>query len=326
MRFPQPFSDPHPLRTATAPWWLGAATALVVAACGDSPRAVDAQAVPTAESAEISIRFDVSGGKPTTVQVLAFHATASTTMPGVSAPIDWHPDVLGIVDPLGATAPEQGCALRDIDLAATTLTLHGGSIELREMGGISVGVAGLPGAETLVRPFPRLFPDVATVVGGVVADTGPQLLSAVPEHITLFTAESELPTADLAVPSAPRLVAVGGVAVSATDSTTPVHADAQNGLSVTVAGGAGGRLELRPFGATIAVACAIPANAPPEAVVTIPRAFLAPLARAMGGAVGSPFPASLEIARRTHLRQSLGSAETRISVEVRAAATVELRP
>jgi len=315
--------------------------ALALCACGESPRAVDAQTAPSAESAEVSIRFDVSAGKAASVQVLAFHATTSATLPGAAEPADWHPDVLGVVDPLAATAPELGCAVRDIDLAATTFMLRGGSIELRELSGISVGIAGLPGAETLVRPFPRLYPDVATVVGGVVADTGPQPLAALPEHVTLFTAESELPATDLAVPAAPRLVAINGVALEQSTAATPaaagsggvvattpatLHADAQNGLALTLVGSAGGRVEVRPFGATMAVACAIPANAPAEAVVTIPRAFLLPLARAMGSTAGAPFAASLEVARRTHAHQPLGGTDTRVSVEVRTATTVELRP
>src|SRR5262249_51807375 len=155
----------------------------------------DAQAAAASESAEVSIRFDVSAGKPATVEVMAFRAT-TLTAPAPSGPGGWHPDVLGIVDPLAADAPDQGCALRDIDLAATTPKLRGGSIELREMTGIGVGVAGLPGAETVVRAFPRLYPDVANVVGGVIAEATPQSLTTLPDHVALFTAESELPAAD----------------------------------------------------------------------------------------------------------------------------------
>jgi hypothetical protein len=296
--------------------------ALSLATCGGPPRAIDAQAAPSAESAEVSIRFDVTPGKQATVQVLAFRATTTANLAGGAAgPIDWHPDVLGIVDPLAAAAPEQGCALRDIDLAATALMLRGGSIELKEMTGIGVGVGGLPGAETLLRPFPRLYPDVATVVGGVVAETGPQPLSSLPEHVTLFTSESELPITDLAVPASPRLIALNGAAID-----PGLRVDAQDGLAVTVSGGAGGRLELRPFGATIAAACAIPSTAPAETVISIPRAFIAQLARSVGAQSGVPLAVSLEVARRSHLRQSLGGASARISVEVRSAATVELRP
>jgi hypothetical protein len=288
--------------------------------CGAPPRAVDAQTAAATESAEVSIRFDVSAGKPATVEVMAFRAT-TLTVPGPSGPSAWRPDVLGLVDPLAAEAPGQGCALRDIDLAATTLRLRGGSIELREMTGIGVGVAGLPGAERVVRAFPRLYPDVASVVGGVVAEATPQALEALPEHATLFTADSELPSADMAVPSPPRLVGLNG---SAPEPGGRI--DAQNGVAVTVAGGAGGHLELRPYGATIAAVCSIPSNAAAETVVTIPRSFLAQIARVMGIQPGGPFSASLEVARRAHLVQSLGGVDTRVSVEVRSAASVELRP
>jgi hypothetical protein len=313
---------------------LGAALPLALAACGDAPRTVDAQAAQSTQSAEVSIRFDVSAGRPATAQVLAFRATMTTTSSGGwGGPPEWRPDVLGIVDPLAASSPEQGCALRDIDLAATAVMLRGGSIELQELTGIGVGLSmstttgdalGLGPAETLMRPYPRMYPDVATVVGGVVAETGPQPLAALPDHVTLYTAESELPVANVAVPPAARMVALNGAAFDA-GGPAPVI-DAREGVAVTIAGGAGGRIELRPFGATIAAACAVPASAPAEAVVTIPRAFIAQLARAMGGPSGAPFAASIEVARRASLRPSPAAAGARVSVEVRSAATVELRP
>jgi hypothetical protein len=319
----------HPINLPVARA-LGAALSLAVAACGEPPRTIDAPVAPSAQSAEVSIRFDVSAGRPTTVQVLAFRATTTATLSGSAAgTAPWQPDVLGIVDPLAAAAPEQGCALRDIDLAATALMIRGGSIELQELTGIGVGVGGegLSAAETLLRPFPRLYPDVATVVGGVVAETGPHALAMLPEHVTLFTADSELPLANLAVPAAPRMVALNGAPIDSSVASAPSpQIDARDGIAVTVAGGAGGRIEVRPFGATIAAACAIPASAPAEAVVTIPRAFMAQLARAMGGPSGAPFAVSIELAHRAYLRPALNAAGARISVEVRSAATVELRP
>jgi hypothetical protein len=304
---------------------------LALGACGAPPRAIDAQAAPADESAEISVRFDVSAGKRPTAQVLAFRATTTTSLAGGAAD-QWRPDVLGIVDPLAASAPDQGCALRDIDLAATTLMLRGGSIELQELTGIGVGVggSGLPSSETLLRPFPRLYPDVATIVGGVVSEAGPNSLSALPEHVTLFTAESELPVADLAVPSAPRLTALNGAPVDQSSlGSTVLRLDAQDGLVVGVSGGAGGRVELRPFGKTIAAACAIPPTASGETAVAIPRAFIAQLVRATGGQLGgggASLPVSLEVVRRAHIVQSLGGTYARVSVEVRSAASVELRP
>jgi hypothetical protein len=323
--------------------WLARACALALpvalAACGDAPRAASASAAPSARSAEVSIRFDVSAGRPATVQVLAFRATTTSSLVGSGTPSDWGTDVLGLVDPLAASSPEQGCALRDIDLATTTLMIRGGSIELQELSGIGVGLGGGEGvasAERLLRPFPRLYPDVATVVGGVVAETGPQPLGALPDHVTLFTAEAELPVTNVAVPAAARIVALNGVAIEsaaapAGAATIPAggtvdEVDGHDGIAVTVANGAGGRIEVRPFGATIAAACAIPANAPAEAVVTIPRGFIAQLARSTGGAVGAPFAASLEVARRATLRPTSNAAGARVSVEVRSATTVELRP
>src|SRR5580692_2754591 len=169
-----PLSSPSP-RAACA--WVTRACALALpvalAACGDAPRAASASAVPSARSAEVSIRFDVSAGRPATVQVLAFRATTTSSLSGAGMPSDWGTDVLGLVDPLAATSPEQGCALRDIDLATTTLMIRGASIELQELTGIGVGLGGagedVASAETLLRPFPHLYPDGATVVGGVVA-------------------------------------------------------------------------------------------------------------------------------------------------------------
>jgi hypothetical protein len=321
-----PLRLPSPFRLLHLPF----AGLVALGACGEAPRAVDAQAAPSAQSAEVSIRFDVSPGRLASAQVLAFRATTTSTQPaGPGGSPDWQPDVLGIVDPLAAAAPQQGCALRDIDLATTAVMIRGGSIELQELTGIGVGMGngageGLAATETLLRPFPRLYPDVATVVGGVVAESGPHPLATLPEHVTLFTAESELPVATLAVPPAPRMLALNGAPFDPAGG--PPQIDARDGVAVTVAGGAGGRIELRPFGATIAAACAIPASAPAEAVVTLPRAFISQLARAMGGPSGAPFAASIELARRATLRPSFAASGARVSVEVRSAATVELRP
>src|SRR3954452_22638707 len=68
-----------------------------VGACGTPPPANDAQASASAESAEVSIRFDVSAGKPATVEVMAFRATTLMAS-GPSGPATWQPDVLGLVD------------------------------------------------------------------------------------------------------------------------------------------------------------------------------------------------------------------------------------
>jgi hypothetical protein len=85
-------------------------------------------------------------------------------------------------------------------------------------------------------------------------------------------------------------------------------------------------LELRPYGATSAIACAIPAAAAAEVTVVIPRPLLSYLiASSSRGGAGTGVAASLEVLRRARVLQSTGSG-TRVSVEVRATTTVELRP
>src|SRR5580704_6861490 len=186
------------LRARTAAAVLAAG--VLVAACDSGPRPPDAQATISVTSAELSIRFDVAEGKQPTVSVLGFRAATA----GPDAP-----DVLGLVDPLSAAAPDQGCALRDVDEATSALVARGSSIDLEELSGVGVGLG--PG-EPLVRPFPRVFPDVAGVVGGVVAEAAPQPLDLLPDHISIYGAEAELAVAELAVPALPHLQAVNGAA------------------------------------------------------------------------------------------------------------------
>jgi hypothetical protein len=164
----------------------------------------------------------------------------------------------------------------------------------------------------LIRPFPRVYPDVAGVVGGVVAEAGPQLLGALPERVSLYGPDSELPIAELPVPTLPRLLAINGSA-----PTAGARIDASQGLTLTLGAAAGALVELRPFGATVAVSCAVPANSSTESMLSIPRSLLAHL---------SPAAVSIELARRAHLRAPVGTAATRVSVEIRSSLAVELRP
>jgi hypothetical protein len=289
-------------------------TALVacaaVAACDGGARAPDAQAQASTASAELSVRFEVSATKPATVSVLGFRASAA------GAATDGL-DVLGLVDPLAAAAPSEGCVLRDVDLSASALGAGGGSVDLQELGGVGVGLGGgdAPGG-TLVRTFPRVYPDVGGVVGGVVGEAGPQSLSALPEHVSVYSPDSELPIGELAVPQLPRLLAVNGSA-----PTPGARVDVTGGLNLTLGAPSGAVVELRPFGSTVAIICAVPQNASTEALVTVPPALLAHLHTA-----GTNVGVSIEVARRARLRVSLATSVTRVSVETRSALAVELRP
>ncbi|HVY39043.1 MAG TPA: hypothetical protein VHM31_13955 [Polyangia bacterium] len=282
------------------------AAVVVTCGCEGEPRAPEATARVTIPSAELSIRFDVADGRGPSVSVLGFRASAA----GPNAP-----DVLGLVDPLWTAAPDQGCALHDVDQAASALEARGESVDLEELSGVGVGFG--PG-EPLVRPFPRVFPDVAGVVGGVVAESTPQGLGAMPERLNVYGAESELPVAELAVPALPRLMAANGTAPAA-----GMRVDVSEGLTLSLANAAGALVELRPFGATVAVICAVPTNAT-EAQVSVPRALLVHLPRARGRNGG--VPVSIEVARRVRAREPLTASGARVSVEVRAAIAAELRP
>lgn len=283
------------------------AAGVLATACDGGPHPPDAQAAVSVASAELSVRFDVAEGKPPTVSVLGFRAATA----GPEAP-----DVLGLVDPLSAAAPDQGCVLRDVDEATSALVARGSSVDLEELTGVGVGFG--PG-DPLVRPFPRVFPDVAGVVGGVVAESAPQPLELLPEHLAIYGADAELPVAELPVPALPRLLAANGAAPVA-----GMRIDAVEGLSLSLAGAAGALVELRPFGATVAVTCAVPTNASTESVVNVPRALLVHLPHARAAAWG--VPVSIEVARRVHARAPLAPVGARVSVEIRSAVAAELRP
>jgi hypothetical protein len=221
-------------------------------------------------------------------------------------------NVLGLVDPLAAASPEQGCIVRDLDTAAQALSARGGSIDLEELTGVGVGLGGEAG---IIRPFPRVYPDVAGVVAGVEAESGPQRVRAVPDRVSVFGPESELPLAELAVPALPKLTALNGIAPA-----PAARIDVAGGLSLSLSNAAGSLIELRPFGTTVAVSCSVPANAPVDSILSIPKTLLAQL-----GAGGS-IPVSVEVARRLRPREAVSIRGTRVSVEVRSALAVELRP
>lgn len=90
-------------------------------------------------------------------------------------------------------------------------------------------------------------------------------------------------------------------------------------------------IELRPFGATVALSCTVPAGAvnagagtSPQIAYSIPRQALTALMAASGGAPGASVAAALDSVRRS--RRTLPLSATRVSLEVRTSTFVELRP
>src|SRR5205814_1158943 len=83
------------------------------------------------------------------------------------------------------------CAARDTDLTSPALATRGSSVDLEELGGVGVGLGASPTPSAVIRTFPRVYPDGAGVVGGVVGEAAAQPIASLPEHVSVFSAESE---------------------------------------------------------------------------------------------------------------------------------------
>jgi hypothetical protein len=273
----------------------------------DSPNhAKDASPTTTHHLSQVSVRLDLPNGGTPAVSVLAFEADASDIAPA---------DVLGAVDPLVAPSPEATCELRDVGGAARTLRAQGGTLNLQELGGVSL----LADGEEPLRPVPRVYPPLAEVVGGVIAEAGPLGLAQAPESLTLdipnksdSSAAGNRTSVKLALPGAP------GVSDS---SEAPLDARTALGtkgdLVLRVSGPPRTFLEIRPFGAPSVIACA----ATPSGWVVVPHDLLVRLVATAGRA-----PVSFEAVWRDSRMVQTGAETTRVSFEARSSAVLELRP
>ena len=100
-----------------------------------------------------------------------------------------------------------------------------------------------------------------------------------------------------------------------------------------MSGDAGTIVELRPFGATVAISCAVPASSASESTLTVPRALVArltgaanPSATVAPAVTAKALPASLDALSRTRVRVAPFAATNHLSIEVRASTAVELSP
>jgi hypothetical protein len=260
-------------------------------------------AVPvTQRVAEVSIRLDIPSTGAPALSVLAFRANVTDR----SAT-----DVLGVVDPLVAPAPDGPCELRDVAGQARALRAQGGAVNLEELSGVSVAVG--PNGPGL-RPAPRVYPPLAEVVGGVIAEAGPVDIAEVPQALTLeIPGPADRPAkAVLTVPGVPRVLDRDQVPL-----TTGSRVDASGDLVLRVTGPERTFLEIRPYGAPVAVACAAGAGG----LVVVPHELLARMAAAAGGV-----PVSLEAVWRESHMVVAAVPPTRVSVEARSSTVVDLRP
>jgi hypothetical protein len=276
-------------------------SAVVGAGCDTATHGKDASPTSSQRLAQVSVRLDYPSGGAPAVSVLAFRAEA-IDMPSS--------EVLGAVDPLVAPAPESACELRDVTGSARALRAQGGALNLQELGGVSLQVA----SDAALRPAPRVYPPLADVVGGVIAEAGPLDLGSVPDTFILAvpTRPDDHATLKLAVPAAP---AISDSADSPLDTRTSMSM--KGDLVLRVSGPPRTFLEIRPFGAPSAIACA----ATTGGWVVVPHDLLAKLVASAGRA-----PVSFEAVWRESRLLQAGGETTRVSFEARSSAVLELRP
>jgi hypothetical protein len=255
----------------------------------------------TERVAEVSVRIDMPSSGAPAVSVLAFRADVTE----ISAA-----DVLGVVDPLTAPAPEGSCELRDVTGTARNLRNAGGSVDLKELSGVAVTLD----STAAIRPAPRVYPPLAEVVGGVIAEAGPMDIEAVPSTLSVEVpgADETPATANLAVAGVPRVFDQNQAPL-----TSNSRLDVSGNLVLQVAGPAKAFLEIRPYGAPMALAC--PAGA--GGWVVVPHALVARLVASAGGV-----PVAFEAVWRDSRVLIANGQPTRVSVEARSSAVVELHP
>lgn len=270
--------------------------------CETGPHMRDGAVPVTQRVAEVSIRLDVPTTGAPALSALAFRADV-TDRSAI--------DVLGVVDPLVAPPPDGPCELRDVAGQARALRAQGGTVNLEELSGVSV-TSGPDGPG--LRPAPRVYPPLAEVVAGVIAEAGPVDIAEVPQTLSLdLPGPADRPAnVILTVPGAPRVLDRNQAPLA-----TGSRLDASGDLVLQVTGPERTFLEIRPYGAPVAVACSVGAGG----LVVVSHDLLVRMAAAAGGV-----PVSLEAVWRESRAVVAAVPPTRVSVEVRSSTMVDLRP
>jgi hypothetical protein len=268
--------------------------AVLALGCDPVPGARDASAPPQ-RVAEVSVRIDAPSGGAPAVSLLAFRATVTGPLAGS--------DVLGVIDPL-ASAPAARCELFDVTAAVRKLRAQGGTIDMDELTNVSL----LLGGDTTLKPVPKNYPQLSPGMGGVFGEAGPLELTSLPETISVGL-PGEVNRVPLTVPGVPRLVDQNGDALVA---GTPI--DPTRDVQLTVSGPAQA-LEIRPYGASHFIACPVG----PSGRVVVQRELLEKLT-----ASGAHAAVSFEAVWRDS-RMVAGAEPTRLSIEARSSAVLDLR-
>jgi hypothetical protein len=257
--------------------------------CDASQRGRDASTRQSQRAAEVSVRIDAPAGGVPSVSVLSFRAAVTGASPF---------DVLGVVDPLVAAAPEARCELREVAAATRALRAAGGAVELEALANVQVELAP---SGTVLRPTPRVYPPLAAVVGGVIGEAMEDVTTTLPSQLTVSLGDDSREL--ISVPPLPRLL----------DRT---ERDANGDLLLTVQGPPRTFLEVRPFGGTMSLACPVEGER-----VTVPHDLLERLAAASGRV-----PISFEAVFRESRLVTAAAGATRVTVEARSSAVIDFRP
>jgi hypothetical protein len=247
------------------------------------------------KTAELVLRLDAPSGGLPSASLVAFKARVI----GIDAE-----QVASAVDPLMVAGPDTKCALRQVDETIRLLRDAHGAVELEGLARFQIEL----GPTSTLRPVPRVYPDLASVVTGVVAEAGPEDLLELPQSLTLK------PEAGgdvlLQLPLLPQVQAPDGTLVRS-GAKFSVRTD----LHLNVTGAKGSYVELRPFGATTWAACPVGA----EGHVTIPADLLNKLV-----GTASSLPISLDVVWRNRRMVQIGGESVRLSLETRASSLVEV--
>jgi hypothetical protein len=269
--------------------------------CDSGSHGKDAATTPSQRLSQVSVRLDLPSGGAPSVSMLAFRAEATEVALS---------DVLGAVDPLVTPSPESACELRDVTGTARMVRAQGGSVNLQELAGITLQTD----VDRSLRPAPRVYPPLADVVSGVIAEAGPLDLDSIPETLTLMipTKADERATLKLTLARVPSISDSNEIPL---DQRTSISI--KGDLVLLVSGPARTFLEIRPFGAPSAIACAVTSSG----WVVVPHDLLAKLVATAGSA-----PVSFEAVWRESRLVQAGNESTRVSFEARSSAVLDLRP